>query len=920
MTSEDQAIELPEGADRKSTALQTPPWLLHQKITLPDRVVRYVHRAKLVDRSMPTQRRVTVLKASSGFGKTTLLAECCRSLHKEGVPAAWVSVDEQDEPEVLDTYIAFACHSAGLNLLDLSDLGEAGAELGSRVGLVLRKIQSYGKPFVIAFDELERLENPASVALLEHLLQRGPPNLHLAVACRQIPDGLNVAGAVLEGRAEVLASEDLRFSGADVARFFDLMLSRSELAEEIDRSAGWPLALRISRNRIERDPEAGADIVQDFVRNWIETRLFVDLGRADRDFLLDLGLFDWIDAALLEEILQRGDSMHRLESMGVLAGLLEPVSGGATKSWRLHPLVREHCARQRFRENPERFRAIHRRLAEALARRGETAPAMRHAIEGGEPLLTGDILERAGGVRLWTRQGAVQLRAANRMLSEEVVAARPRLALVRCIVLALSGSLEEARKLYHEVTTTHPPRHRDEDDPDFEYLVDECIVRGGLALYGGELGASQFTRTLSADIERLARSARMDPLTRGHLEYARCGLHHLKGEFDAALERLAAARKFLAGSQYIALHGNLLHGQVDLAQGHAQKAESHYRRARRIARKSVVLDPVPAAGCDLALKELALECNRVSSGAEPCGVPRVLMNYGSPFSFFATAGSVAIELRLRAGQVDRALAVADEQLAFVRAGALTSLVRYLAALRTSVLVIAGRLEEAERAWRQDKLPEDSEGCVDLAGQTWREMEAVSCARLRWLIAIERFGEARGLARELSAVTAKRRLIRTRMRGLALSVVLEQRAGEPEEALAHLEEFLRLFAASPYAWPLVRERATCKAVVKRFLDQRPDSPYLTDAQSLLQQMRRLYDGSEPALSQREIEVLRRLESQRDKQIAAELGLTVHGVRYHLRKVFTKLGVANRAEAVRRARELGMIADDQNKLLTPRAATD
>ena len=908
MTSDDRAIESPGETGGESSALQAPPWLLRQRITLPDRVAGYVYRDELMDRSMPTQRRLTVLKASGGFGKTTLLAECCRSLRNEGVPVAWVSVDEQDEPEVLDTYIAFACHSAGLDLLDLSDLEEAGGGPGSRVGLVVRKIQSFGKPFVIAFDELERLENPASVALLEHLLQRGPSNLHLAVACRQIPDGLNVAGAALEGRAEVLASEDLRFSGADVARFFDLMLSRSELAEEIDRSAGWPLALRISRNSIERGPEAGAGIVKDFVRNWIETRLFADLGRDDRDFLLDLGLFDWIDAALLDEVLQRGDSIHRLESMGVLAGLLEPVSGGATRNWRLHPLVREYCARQRFRENPERFRAIHCRLAEALARRGETVPAMRHALVGGDPVLAGDILEQAGGVRLWARQGAVQLQAANRLLSEEVILARPRLALVRCIVLALSGSLDEARKLYRGVSTTHPPRHRDEDDPDFEYLVDECIVRGGLALYGGELGASKLIRTLSADIDRLVRSPRMDPLTRGQLEYARCGLHSLMGEFDAALERLAAVREFLANSQFIAMHGGILHGQVDMAQGRAQEAESHYRRARRIARKSFVLDPVPAAGCNVGLKELALECNRVPNGAEVGGVPRVLMNYGAPFSFFAMGSGVSIDLRLRAGQVEQALAVADEQLAFVRAGGLTSLVRYLAALRISVLVIAGRLEEAEAAWRRDKLPEDSGGCVDLAGQTWREMEAVSCARLRWLIAMQRFGEARGLARELSAVTAERGLTRTRMRGLALSVVLEQRGGEPEAAVAHLEQFLRLFAESPYAWPLVRERATCAAVVKRFVDRHRDSPRRKDARSLLTAMRRLDDGPEPVLSQRQKEVLRRLESQRDKQIAAELGLTVHGVRYHLRKVFAKLGVARRAEAVRRARELDLFADD------------
>ncbi len=488
MTTDHETHETPAQAPGQSAALQAPPWFLRQRIALPDRAAGYVHRAELLERAMPTQRRLTVLKASGGFGKTTLLAECCRSLREQGVPAAWVSLDEQDEPEVLDTYIALACHDAGVNLLDDAGDDEPGGGPGSRVGLVVRKIQALARPFVIAFDEMERLRNPASVALLEYLLQRGPPNLHLAVACRRMPDGLNVAGAVLEGQAEILGSEDLRFSGADVSRFFDLGLSRNELAEEMKRSAGWPLALRISRNRIERGAEPGSGVVQDFVRNWIETRLFVDLGPDERDFLLDLGLFDWIDAALLDEVLQHGDSMHRLESMGALAGLLEPVSDGATRNWRLHPLVRKHCAGQRFRETPERFRAIQCRLAEALERRGETVPAMRHAVVGGEPYLAGDILERAGGVRLWTRQGAAQLRAANRLLSETVISDRPRLALARCIVLALSGSLEEARKLYREVTATHAPSPQPDDERAFDYSVDECIVRAGPGAVRGRTG------------------------------------------------------------------------------------------------------------------------------------------------------------------------------------------------------------------------------------------------------------------------------------------------------------------------------------------------------------------------------------------------------------------------------------------------
>ena len=107
---------------------------------------------------------------------------------------------------------------------------------------------------------------------------------------------------------------------------------------------------------------------------------------------------------------------------------------------------------------------------------------------------------------------------------------------------------------------------------------------------------------------------------------------------------------------------------------------------------------------------------------------------------------------------------------------------------------------------------------------------------------------------------------------------------------------------------MRERATCAAVVTKFLDLHPDSPDQETAGSLLAAMRRVDEVRELALSEREREVLRRLHNQRDKQIAAALGLTVYGVRHHLRKLFAKLGVAKRAEAVHRARELGLIADN------------
>ena len=908
------AGETPREAEGRSGDERPLPWLLPQKIAVPDRVAGYLDRAGLVERAMPTSRRLTVLQAPGGFGKTTLLAECCRRLREDGILTAWVSVDEQDEPDVLDTYIAYACQSAaagataGSEKLAIPGLGKARGGSESRTGLAVREIADLEGPFVLVFDELERLGNPGSAALLEFLLKRGPPNLHLAFACRQLPAGVNIAGAVLEGRAAIVSTDELRFSKSEVADFFDGELSSPQLAALMSESAGWPFALRISRNEMGSGERGHDRAAQEFVENWVESRLFAGLGAEDREFLLDIGLFDWMDAALLDNVLERSDSMRRIGTMPVLVGLLEPVRDGPTEVWRLHPLIREYCARRRFMETPQRFRSIHRRIAGALMRRGETAAAMRHAVEAGEPALAGDILERAGTFRLWLREGLVQFQAADRWLGEDVVEARPRLALTRCLALILSGRLEEARERYRSVAARLGGLDAEASDAEFELAVDNSVVRGMLALYGGERFGSEVVQRLLADLAQFAGSPRVDVLTRGHLEHGQCIASNMTAEFGAALEHAARARQCFGESRYMTMYIDVQVGQVAMAQGRVPNADAYYRRAQRVANNNYVLDAVPAAICGVLLQELALECNRAAPGAELARVPKALATGSSPFSAYAAAAGAVVELRLRDEGVDGALAAADEMLDYVRKARLPALARQLSALRVSLLAVAGRIGDGEEAWALDDLPEEAEDCLDLAGQSWREMEALSCARLRLMIGRERFEAGRGFADELRAVAAARGLRRTLLRALALSVVLEHRAGEAAAAAGHLEAYLRLYAETPYAWPLVRERADCAQLVAGFLVSAPDATGKEAARSLLTAMERADDPRQPALSEREKEVLQRLEGERDKEIAAALGLSAYGVRYHIRKLFIKLGARNRAEVVRRVREMGLISDE------------
>ena len=171
--------------------------------------------------------------------------------------------------------------------------------------------------------------------------------------------------------------------------------------------------------------------------------------------------------------------------------------------------------------------------------------------------------------------------------------------------------------------------------------------------------------------------------------------------------------------------------------------------------------------------------------------------------------------------------------------------------------------------------------------------------------------ARRLAEQLREVARERGLIRTQMRCIALWMGAEYRAGNVNAAASRLLEFLRLLRKADYARPLVREREASVDLLRRLMGAALDPDLRLSAELILKQL----GGENPAnpeltapFTTRELEVLERLErGLSDKRIARHLGLTEHGVRYHLKHIFDKLGASNRLDAAQRARALGIIAE-------------
>ena len=881
-----------------------PSWLLKAKVSVPGPGLGHVRRDALLQRfDAAIACRFALLKAPAGFGKTTVLADLARKKRDEGLVVAWISLDEDDAPTVFGRYLAYAFESAGLDLSVLNDRDVWLSESAPRqIGTMAEFLGRYESPCLLVLDEVDRLPRE-TVELLQRLIDHGPDNLHFALAFGSNP-GLDLALQVFDGSGVVVGASELRFSGAEISRFFaGRKLSRRQLDAVEEQTAGWPVALTIYRNLqatapAQLRPET-ASLTSDFVR----MRLLRHLSPAERGLVCELAVFDRIDTDLVDEVLGAGAARTRLAHLSSLEGLLSP-TGPQDTVRRLHPLVRDYCTDLLAIEDPDRKRSLHAGIAKALAGRGQLIAAWRHAHSADDAQLVAELVERAGLFEIWLRDGPRSVFSANEYLTPEVTASHPRLMLLRSAVLRMAGKVDEAEALYESVARSTEEFTRDrKGGDDNELAIDRVFAR--VVLDGGS------HPDLHDQVDTLLAAARRAPsdksgrLRLGVRHLLLCGCCYERARFDECRRHAALAQGNLGEERrYGTIVLDVHMGMAAMAEGRVPEAAARYARARRMTQEDFAADPCLVVCVDAVAIELDLERNR-----EKAVEQRTLKGLAALRAIWtdldAVTIAVAAELTFEHHNGEAVITLLTETLEDARAMRLTALSRCVSGLLVHYLVEVGRTGQAGEVWREQALPTEAADLVDLDGQPWRTMESLACARARLLAGQDDFAAAGEVATRLCSVASERGLTRTLLRGLALSMSVAEQAGHPERALSRLVEFLRLARTSDYVRPLVRHREDSRAVLQRLLATKPDADSRDAAETMLTRL----DGEQPSapvFSARELQVLAEIRQGRQNvEIAGRLGLSRPGVRFHLTNIYRKTGVNRREEAVRTAQALGVL---------------
>jgi LuxR family maltose regulon positive regulatory protein len=149
-----------------------------------------IPRPGLVGRLRPTERRLTVLDAPAGWGKTSLVAQWAQQ-PGPGVRVAWLGLDrDDDDPVLFWSYViaALRTQETGLGAAALAALGAGAAALReAAIPSLVNDLLTVTDPIVLVLDDFHVITGPDVHATVALLLGRLPPALHVVVCARGTP-------------------------------------------------------------------------------------------------------------------------------------------------------------------------------------------------------------------------------------------------------------------------------------------------------------------------------------------------------------------------------------------------------------------------------------------------------------------------------------------------------------------------------------------------------------------------------------------------------------------------------------------------------------------------------------------------------------------------------------------------------------
>jgi LuxR family maltose regulon positive regulatory protein len=901
---------------------------LYVPMTRPDPATRLrtslvprPHLVEQLDEGLPG--KLTLISAPAGFGKTTLVSSW---LEHVNLPAAWLSLDEDDNDWArFWTYFIAALQTIQpevgtevLALLQSSPLPPSHTLLT----LLINGLTAISERFILVLDDYHTIETETIDQALDFFIEHLPPLMHLVLTSRVDPN-LSLARLRASGQLNELRSADLRFTPAETTRFLEhmtgLSLTAAEVAALDRRTEGWIAGLQMAALSLQqREAAAVSQFIAEFsgshryIMDYLVDEVLQGQPAEVQTFLLYTSILDRLCGPLCEAILRGSEAppgngldfapppeipgaSRAQELLAYLehANLFIHPLDDQRHWYRYHPLFAD-LLRQRLQQAyPDRVAPLHLSASEWYEQAGLTGPAVRHALAaqayGRAAMLVEQVapamVQRSELARLLTWLGA---------LPQDEVQARPLLALYYAWGLFLSGQIEQAATRLEAVEAM---LEADEAKQTPEVLGHTAAMRAYLAREAGD-----FAATIALSRQALAHLPEQDALLRAMVTLNLAVAHYLQGQFEPAYQLLTEIIATGQTAQRIAptLSAIYLNTQLLRARGALGQALQLCQEGLELVARRGWQD-FPAVGfVYVAFGDLLRERNELSTAAEYLEKGIELGQAGGHHHILTIGNVWMAWLRQTQGDVTgshEAIRAALQFVQYDQGGRFWPLPP--AACQARLWIAQGDLAAASR-WAQVRglTPADSPITYHC------EVEYLTLARL--LIAEGKLEAAETLLLRLHRGAASAGRNGNLIEILILQAITFAAQDRGEEALSALAQALSLAEPEGFVRIFLDEGAPMVALLRRAVAQDLHAPYALHLLGALGEAPAIPQPLIEPLSERELEVLRRVVAgYSNQEIAQDLVVAVSTVKRHISNIYGKLEVGSRTQAVARARELGLL---------------
>jgi LuxR family transcriptional regulator, maltose regulon positive regulatory protein len=353
----------------------------------------HVSRALLIHELInATDKRMVLIDAPAGYGKSTLLAEWIAS-DKEARPFAWISLDQGDNDALrLATYLIDGIRRIVPGFADdwRNKTGRHARDLETRlIPRLVAELATLPRRIVLVLDDYHELRNEECHRLVELLFEGLPSTTQLVISTRSDPPVALGRTRAMDGVLEIREPQ-LRFDEDEAARLLEnatgSKLGSDDLQVLVDKTEGWPAGLYLAALSI-RDGHDTGTFVMDFAgtnRHIVEYLSAEVLGKQPthlQQFLIETSILNRFSAQLCDAILDTNGSARLLADLQ-RSNLFLVALDDHQEWYRYHHLFGDLLRSQLALNDPQLSIDLHRRAASWHRRWGYIGESIEHAIEG----------------------------------------------------------------------------------------------------------------------------------------------------------------------------------------------------------------------------------------------------------------------------------------------------------------------------------------------------------------------------------------------------------------------------------------------------------------------------------------------------------------------------------------------------------